>query len=100
VSFGFLDRMLEDAARHDRMARKWYAERGRSCPGDPGAPIVKLAAEIASGKSARDLPTIVALVEASHVFADNLRNVRSETPSGSATERAERSSESTRDSEP
>ena len=96
MSFGFLSRMLEDAAKHDRMAREWYASRGRPYPGDPGKPALAVAAQIAQGTHPRDLASLLELAEPPSI----LRPAKSETPSGSATERAERSSESDLDSEP
>ncbi len=96
MSFGFLDRMLEDAARHERMARKWYSERGKPYPGDPGRPALAVAAQVAQGTHPRDLASLLELAEPPSI----LRPTRSETPSGSATERAERSSPSDLDSEP
>ncbi len=45
--------MLEQQARYERMARKWFAERGRGYLGDPGAAAVALARSIASPSEER-----------------------------------------------
>ncbi len=33
--------MLSEAERYERMARAWYAAKGKPCPGDPAAPILE-----------------------------------------------------------
>ncbi len=96
MSFGFLDQMLETTSRFEDMAKAWYAERGKPYPGDPGKPALAVAAQIASGTHPRDLASLLELAKP----VSALRPAMSETPSGSATERAERSSESDLDSEP
>lgn len=44
-----LRNMIDDAARYERMARKWYADKGKPYPGDPGAGLVQLAVAGARG---------------------------------------------------
>lgn len=44
-----LQRMISDAERYERMARKWYADKGKPYPGDPGAGFVQLAVAGARG---------------------------------------------------
>lgn len=45
-----LGRMLSEAERYDRMARAWYASKGKPYPGDPGLRFVEAAADGARGK--------------------------------------------------
>jgi hypothetical protein len=44
-----LGNMLDDAARYDRMARAWYASKGKPYPGDPAAKLLEIAASGARG---------------------------------------------------
>jgi hypothetical protein len=44
-----LNRMLDDQARYERMARAWYKAKGQTYPGDPGAARVRDAASGADG---------------------------------------------------
>ena len=45
-----LGRMLDESARYERMARAWYASKGKPYPGDPGASFVATAVDGARGK--------------------------------------------------
>ena len=48
-----LGRMLEAASRHDAMARKWYADRGKPYPGDPAERFTEIAKTGARGDTVR-----------------------------------------------
>jgi hypothetical protein len=41
--------MLDQQARHEQMARAWYASKGKPYPGDPGAKFVNVAVAGARG---------------------------------------------------
>lgn len=45
-----LGRMLDADTRHDTMARKWYASKGKPYPGDPGAKFTEIAKAGARGE--------------------------------------------------
>lgn len=49
-----LGRMLEDASKYDAMARKWYADRGKTYPGDPGEKFTRIAEAGARGEDVRE----------------------------------------------
>ena len=49
-----LRNMLSEAERYERVARKWYADKGKPYPGDPGAGLVKLAVAGARGDDIAD----------------------------------------------
>jgi hypothetical protein len=51
---GPLSRMLEQAAHHREMAAKWYAERGKKVPEDPGAAFIETAKAGARGEDVRE----------------------------------------------
>jgi uncharacterized protein (DUF924 family) len=41
---------LETTARFDAMARKWFRDKGKDYPGDPGAPLVQIIIDAAAGQ--------------------------------------------------
>ena len=49
-----LSRMLEGASQHDRMARAWYASKGKAYPGDPGEKFTRIAEAGARGEDVRE----------------------------------------------
>ena len=49
-----LGRMLESASQHDRMARAWYASKGKAYPGDPGEKFTRIAEAGARGEDVRE----------------------------------------------
>lgn len=49
-----LQRMIDQSQSHDRMAREWYASKGKPYPGDPGAGYVQLAVAGARGDDVAD----------------------------------------------
>ena len=50
-----LGRMLQSASTHDTMARKWYADRGKAYPGDPGEKFTRIAEAGARGEDVREM---------------------------------------------
>lgn len=49
-----LDGMLTDAERYEKMARAWYAAKGKKYPGDPAAGIIETVKAGARGEDIRD----------------------------------------------
>jgi hypothetical protein len=50
-----LSRILEASSRHEAMARKWYADRGKPYPGDPGDKFTRIAEAGARGEDVREM---------------------------------------------
>jgi hypothetical protein len=50
-----LSRMLESASSFNVMARRWFAERGKAYPGDPGEKFTRIAEAGARGEDVREM---------------------------------------------
>lgn len=50
-----VDAMLTEAERYDRMARRWYAAKGKPYPGDPAAKIIETVKAGARGEHIGDI---------------------------------------------
>ena len=49
-----LNRALTTRSEYDAVARKWYADRGKAYPGDPGEKFTRIAEAGARGEDVRD----------------------------------------------